>query len=160
MIGIREARKRGLAGVKVGDTFTTTRTFTQADVVCFGEISKDYNPVHFDQQFAQAGQFTGRICHGLLVASMVTEIGGQLGWLASGMRFDFKKPVYPGDRIECRLTIAALAGRRVRSEAVFVNQHGMTVMEAVVEGVVPDLRGKEVLQEMIAQDHAVNAREP
>lgn len=157
MIPIGEARKRGLKGVKVGDTFTATRTFTETDVLHFGEISKDYNPVHFDERFARAGRFTGRICHGLLVASMATEIGGQLGWLASGMRFEFKRPVYPGDRIECRLTIARFGeGGRVRGEGVFLNQHGMMVMEAVVEGIVPDLRCREVLETMVAEDEASN----
>lgn len=153
MIDICEARRRALTGVRVGDTFTTTRTFTEADVIRFAEISKDYNPVHFSEKFGRAGRFQGKICHGLLVASMATEIGGQLGWLASGMDFEFKKPVYPGDRIECRLTIAEFdSERRVCAEGVFLNQHGLVVMTAVVKGIVPGPGGREILGEMLGKD--------
>jgi 3-hydroxybutyryl-CoA dehydratase len=64
--------------------------------------------VHFDDRFAKVKEFHGRICHGLLVVSILTEIGGQIGWLASGMSFRFKNPVYFGDTIECRFTITEL----------------------------------------------------
>ncbi len=32
-----------------------------------------------------------KYAHGLLVGSMLTEIGGQLGWLATEMDFKFQK---------------------------------------------------------------------
>jgi acyl dehydratase len=66
MTGFRE---RAAEGLQVGDTFSTTRTFTDDDVVLFARISRDYNPVHFDDRFAKAKNFSAPICHGLLVAS-------------------------------------------------------------------------------------------
>src|SRR5258705_5154875 len=86
-------RKRAIAGLKPGDSFSVSRTFTEQDTMIFADISRDYNPVHFDDRFADAKNFRGRICHGLLVASLATEIGGQNGWFASGMTFRFQKPV-------------------------------------------------------------------
>jgi len=82
-----DSRNKAIAGLKPGDSFAVSRTFTEQDTSIFADISRDYNPVHFDDRFANAKGFPGRICHGLLVASMVTEIGGQIGWLASGMTF-------------------------------------------------------------------------
>src|SRR5262245_2968523 len=98
-------REKAIAGLNRADCFAVSRTFTEKDTLAFAEISRDYNPVHFDDRFAQVKKFGGRICHGLLVASLVTEMGGQIGWLASEMNFRFRKPVYFGDTIECRLTI-------------------------------------------------------
>ena len=113
-----QIRKQAIAGLQQGDSFTVSRTFTEQDTLAFAEISRDYNPVHFDDRFANAEKFRGRICHGLLVASLLTEIGGQIGWLASGMNFRFKKPVYFGDAIECCLTIVELDdGNRAKAEA-------------------------------------------
>ncbi|MDZ7699727.1 MAG: MaoC family dehydratase [Deltaproteobacteria bacterium] len=152
MIDIHETRKKGVQGVEVGDTFRATRTFTEADVVRFGEIIRDDNPVHFNEAFADVKGLNGRICHGLLVAGMATEIGGQLGWLASEMLFKFRKPVYPGDCIECRLTITALMGDgRVSGEAVYLNQNGVTVLEAVVKGIAAGEAEKAILCQIVAQ---------
>lgn len=94
-------RERAAEGLQVGDLFRATRTYTDDDVKRFAEISRDYNPIHFDARFAEARNFSEPICHGLPAASLVTEIGGQIGWLASFMHFRFKGPVYVGETIMC-----------------------------------------------------------
>jgi 3-hydroxybutyryl-CoA dehydratase len=104
-------RQKANAGMRIGDSITVSRTFTAQDALTFADIRRDYNPVHFDDRFAQVKNFQGRICHGLLVASILTEVGGQIGCLASGMNFVFKKPVYFGDTIACHFTITALDER-------------------------------------------------
>jgi hypothetical protein len=38
-------RNRAIEGLRPGDAFTVTRTFTEKDVLWFGDISRDYNPV-------------------------------------------------------------------------------------------------------------------
>jgi 3-hydroxybutyryl-CoA dehydratase len=150
-------RKRAIAGLKLGDSFTVSRTFTEQDTIAFADISRDYNPVHFDDRFANAKNFRGRICHGLLVASMVTEIGGQIGWLASGMNFRFKNPVYFGDTIECSLTITELDDRnRAKAEAVFKNQHNETVIEAQITGIIPGPQERSVMEAMLAEGDPTN----
>ena len=49
MTGIRP---RAAEGLQVGDTFKVSRTFTRDEVMRFADISRDYNPVHFDARFA------------------------------------------------------------------------------------------------------------
>jgi 3-hydroxybutyryl-CoA dehydratase len=123
----------------------------------FAEVSRDYNPVHFDDRFAEVKGFTGRICHGLLVGSMLTEIGGQIGWLASGMNFRFKKPVYFGDAIACCLTITEVDEReRAMADAVFMNQNGEVVIEASITGIVPGGVERRVLAAMMAEGDPTN----
>jgi 3-hydroxybutyryl-CoA dehydratase len=150
-------RKKAIAGMKQGDSFAISRTFTEQDTIAFADISRDYNPVHFDHRFAKVKNFHGRICHGLLVASMLTEIGGQIGWLASGMNFRFKKPVYFGDTIECRFIITDLDNRnRAKAEAVFKNQHDDIVIEAYLTGNIPDFPEKRVMELMMAEGDPTN----
>jgi 3-hydroxybutyryl-CoA dehydratase len=150
-------RKQAIAGLKLGDSFSVSRTFTEQDTIAFADISGDYNPVHFDDRFANAKNFRGQICHGLLVASLATEIGGQIGWLASGMNFRFKKPVYFGDTIECSLTITKLDDRnRAKAEAVFKNQHNETVIEAQITGVIPGPEERRVMEAMMAEGDPTN----
>jgi len=125
--------------------------------MAFADLSRDYNPVHFDDRFAKVKNFRGRICHGLLVASLLTEIGGQIGWLASGMNFRFKKPVYFGDTIECRFTITELDERnRAKAEAVFKNQQDEIVLEAHLTGIVPGSPEQHTMQAMVAEGDPTN----
>ena len=150
-------RMKAIKGISVGDKFITSRTFTEQHVMDFAKISRDYNPFHFDERFAKAMKFNGKICHGLLVASMVTEIGGQLGWLATEMDFKFQKPVYFGDTIKLDLTIIAIDENGLAtSEVVFTNQDGATVLEAVVKGFAPGKPGKQVIRAMIAEGDPTN----
>lgn len=145
-------RKKTVEGLKQGDSFTVSRTFTEQDTIAFAEISKDYNPVHFDDRFAQTRNFRGRICHGLLVGSLLTQVGGQIGWLASGMNFRFRKPVFFGDTIECRFTITELdESGKAKAEAVFTNQDKDVVIEAIVTGIIPGPAQKRVMQQMLAE---------
>jgi 3-hydroxybutyryl-CoA dehydratase len=153
-----DIRNKAIAGLKRGDSFAVSRTFTEHETLAFAAISRDYNPVHFDVRFAQVKQFQGRICHGLLVASLLTEIGGQLGWLASGMQFRFKKPVYFGDTITCGLTITEVDERnRATAAAVFTNQQGEIVLEASLTGIVPGMPEKRVMESMLAEGDPTNA---
>ena len=123
----------------------------------FGDISRDYNPVHFDNRFARVKQYKNRICHGLLVASMITEIGGQIGWLATGMDFRFIRPVYFGDKIHCLFTIGELdENGRAKAEAVYTNQNGATVLRAVITGIVPGPGEREVLRAMMEEGDPTN----
>ena len=150
-------REKAIAGLDRGDCFAISRTFTETDTMAFADISRDYNPVHFDDRFAQVKNFRGRICHGLLVTSLVTEMGGQIGWLASEMNFRFRKPVYFGDTIECRLTITELDERnRAKAEAVFKNQDGEIVIEAHLAGIVPGLAEKQVMSAMVEEGDVTN----
>ncbi len=150
-------RKKAIEGIKVGDVFTVTRRFSEADMTKFADITSDYNPIHFNDRFATVKRFDGRICHGLLVASILTHIGGQIGWLASRMDFRFKKPVYFGDTIQCSLVITKIdQNGRSEAEAVFKNQDTVTVLEALLTGIIPGAEEKQVLKAMLAEGDPTN----
>ncbi len=150
-------RSKAIEGLRVGDTFSVSRRFTEQDVLQFAEISRDYNPVHFDERFAKVKHFNGPVCQGLLVASLVTEIGGQIGWLASGMEFKFIKPVYFGDTVKCDFTITDISdGGQARGEGVFTNKDQATVLLAVVTGFIPGAEEKQVMKAMVAEGDPTN----
>ena len=145
-------RKQTILGLTVGETFTVSRKFTEQDMLTFANITRDFNPIHFDDRFVAAKKLNGRICHGLLVGSLLTEIGGQIGWLASEMNFRFKKPVYFGDTIECSLTITKIDGRnRARADVIYRNQDGTIVLEAELAGILPGNPEREILNAILAE---------
>lgn len=67
----------------------------------------DYNPVHCDARYAEIRRFKAPIAHGLLV----TEIVGQISWLASGMSFEVKRPASAADQITYRRIIVHINER-------------------------------------------------
>ncbi|MBR9987335.1 MAG: MaoC family dehydratase N-terminal domain-containing protein, partial [Desulfosarcina sp.] len=84
---------------------------------------------------------------------MITEVGGQMGWLASGMNFRFIKPVYFNDTITCRCTLTTVDEKnRAEVEAVFTNQHDEIVLEASLFGVLPNARERKVLQDLLESE--------
>ena len=150
-------RQRAVKGLKAGDTFTYSRTFTQEETVSFGDMTRDYNPIHYDLRWAEAKGFKGLICHGLLVGSMVCEMGGQVGWLATGMKFKYIRPVYFGDTITCKITITRIEDNgRAEAEAVFFNEADQQVCYASLTGRLPLNNEREILKRMIDEGDPTN----
>jgi acyl dehydratase len=143
-------RIKAIQGLRKGDSFSYTREFTREETLSFGDMTRDYNPVHYDLRWAEIKGFKDSICHGLLVGSMLCEFGGQVGWLATGMSFKFIKPVYFGDRIRCAVTITKIADNgRAEAEAFFTNQDEEKVCRAHLTGRVPLNPEQGLLKQMI-----------
>ena len=122
--------------LRVGQTFTFRRTFTDGDVAMFCGVTGDYNPYHLDEAFARETWFGRRNIPGLLTASLVTHIGGLIGFLATEMSFEYLAAVYVGDTITCTVTMTEKdeAKRLVRGTASYVNQDGEEVLRARFSG--------------------------
>ena len=91
------------------------------------------------------------------MASLITEMGGQLGWLAVRMDLTFKRPVYVGDTVRCTLTITELDEKglaEVRADCR--NQEGGIVLEAFLTGVVPQEEQREILKVMVEEGDPTN----
>ncbi len=87
----------------LGQKFQLVKTFNEEEVLFFSKLSKDDNPIHFDEEYAIDSIFKQRIVQGPFVMSL---IGGVLGshlpgpgtiYLSQSTRF--LKPVYIGDTI-------------------------------------------------------------
>jgi 3-hydroxybutyryl-CoA dehydratase len=74
---------------------------TQQHINMYAEASRDFNPIHINEEFAKKTAAGGTIAHGMLnlayVSQMMTSAFGR-SWLENG-RFNirFKMPARPGD---------------------------------------------------------------
>lgn len=152
-IEMQKIREATIKGLQAGQVFVVSRTFNEEDILQFARLSRDYNPIHFNDAFVKSKKLDRRICHGLLVAGMLTEIGGQIGWLASGMDLKFLKPVYINDTINCEFTIIEITQRnRAKAEVVFKNQSEEIVLTAVLTGILPSKQEREILKSIEKND--------
>jgi 3-hydroxybutyryl-CoA dehydratase len=86
-----------LNDLNVGDTFRKEYSVSDSDVQKFGEISGDFNPAHFNDEYAKGTVFKGRIAHGMISLAKFSGIFGMdvpgLGAIWGGQSVKFLAPV-------------------------------------------------------------------
>ncbi len=121
--------------IKIGDSASITKTFNDADVRSFAEISGDKNPIHLDDEYAEKTQFKRRLVHGLLAAGLISAvIGMELpgeGSIYLNQSLSFRAPVFIGDRITATVTVVKLREDKpiITLETVCKNQDEKVVIE-------------------------------
>lgn len=79
------------------------RVVTQEHINLYAQASRDFNPIHIDQDFARKTPLGGTVAHGMLilayVSQMMTVAFGQ-SWLSGGkLNVRFRAPARPGETI-------------------------------------------------------------
>ena len=121
--------------IKPGDVFVLERTFSESDVRTFTTISGDDGVHHVTPDTR------GRLMlQGLLTATLVTQFGGAIDFLASEMTFRFHRPAFAGDTIRCDGRCESAEDEEGRRAYAFSfslkNQVGKEVLSGTVRGVV------------------------
>ena len=80
-----------------------TRVVKQENINLYARASRDFNPIHIDEDFARKTPLGGTVAHGILilayVSQMMTAAFGQK-WLNGGkLNVRFRAPARPGDTI-------------------------------------------------------------
>ncbi len=121
--------------IKMGQSAEVVHTVTEDDIQIFGNLSGDYNPLHFDEDWAKTTMFGGRIAHGILTASFVsTAIGMKLpgpGTIYMSQSMRFLGPVRIGDTITARVEVIMLNDEkeRITLKTTCINQDSKIVMD-------------------------------
>ena len=79
------------------------KRITQENINLYAEASKDFNPIHIDDDFAKKTPLGGTIAHGMLILAYVSQmmtVAFGRSWLVGGkLNVRFKAPARPGDTI-------------------------------------------------------------
>lgn len=133
------SRKAVIDDFEVGQHATFTKTFSEADVEKFIDITSDVNPLHVDDAFASQTPFGRRVLHGMLTASLFSTMVGMLipgtGAIYRSQTLAFLRPVYIGDTITAHFVVRAIdrAKHRLDIESWMENQNGERVIEGKCE---------------------------
>ena len=129
--------------VEVGAKITRTKTFTDADVRGFAQVSGDTNPIHLDDAYAAATRFGQRIVHGMLTTSLISaalanDLPGE-GTVYLSQTLQFKAPVFVGETLTATLEVTKFrAERRIATlSTICTNQDGKVVLEGEAVVLVP-----------------------
>lgn len=90
--------------MKIGEQLESiNKSVNTKNIHLYADVSGDFNPIHIDKEFGEASQFGSNIAHGMMVASLISELmTGNFGyaWYSSGtMKIRFRSPVLPNDHI-------------------------------------------------------------
>ena len=122
-------------GLSVGQKASRSMTVTADDVQKFAELSGDYNPLHFDDEFAAKTRFgrlvaQGGLTTGLLHALVAMDMPGP-GTVFLSQNWKFTAPVYIGDSITAEAEILSIHENKPVTQLAIVikNQDGEIVLE-------------------------------
>lgn len=86
------------------------RTITETDIVLHAGQSGDFYPHHMDAEWCKTQPFQQRIAHGTLIFTIgVGQTAGEINPIAMSYGYEklrFPKPVFIGDTLRTRVTIA------------------------------------------------------
>lgn len=128
--------------IEVGETAQFSKTLTEADVAMFCAISGDFDPIHVDEEYARRTPFGRRIAHGILSMALLSTVSAMMSrraiergsrGISVSMGYDrvrFLKPVFIGDTLTARYTVASIDRDKSRSHSKVevVNQLGELVV--------------------------------
>lgn len=102
----------------VGREYRETIKITDDMVRKFAELTGDMNPLHLDESFARKSRFGKRICHGMLVASMISRIMGMNfpgpGTVIVKQLLKYRAPVYVDETVEVRVIVLEINSDKKR----------------------------------------------
>ena len=120
--------------MNVGQPASRELTVTSDTVRSFAELTGDFNPLHFDEAFANGTRFKGLIAQGgiatgLLHALVAMDLPGP-GSVFMRQNWSFPKPVYIGDTIKATGAIMTFNQRRSIATMEFrvIDQNGQDVL--------------------------------
>ncbi|MBI4180773.1 MAG: MaoC family dehydratase [Chloroflexi bacterium] len=126
-----------LSGLNEGMTLPRLKkAVTQQNINLYAQASRDFNPIHIDQDFAQKTSLGGTIAHGMLIlayiSQMMTTAFGQ-SWLSGGkLNVRFRAPARPGDTIAVSGKIRQVTKSEdhtlISCEVLCANQNGESVI--------------------------------
>jgi phosphate acetyltransferase len=125
---------RTIAELQEGDHAELSRVVANDDIADFVDAVGDYNPVHSDPDYAATTIFKHPIAPGIFTAGLISAVIGTTlpgpGAIYLSQSLKFTKPVFAGDTITARVTIAEVLRERnrIRLHTVCVNQRGEEVL--------------------------------
>jgi acyl dehydratase len=122
-----------------GQHASITKTFTEADLQRFIEITGDVNPLHVAEEFAASTPFGRRVLHGMLTASIFSTMVGMLlpgtGAIYRSQTLRFLRPVHIDETVTAHFVVRSVdrTKHRLEIDAWIENEAGEHVIEGTCE---------------------------
>ena len=93
----------------IGMTSSHSMVVSEEDVINFSKITGDINPIHLDENYAEASIFGKRVAHGMLCGSLFSTIFGSKfpgeGCVYLEQNLSFRKPIFLNDKVNAKVDL-------------------------------------------------------
>ena len=139
--------KHPLGNLHVGSVGTWQRVMKPEYTAMYAEITGDYNPLHFQSDYAKSTRMQGLVCHGGLASGMLNalvaeEIPGP-GSVFMKQELEYTAPTRPGDTLIATGTVTWIHETKPVCH--------LDVSVKIKESNVEVLKGKVVVYRMLPQ---------
>ncbi|CAM3693350.1 MaoC family dehydratase [Aquirufa aurantiipilula] len=124
----------------IGDSYEIEFSFNQEQVNDFCKISGDFNPLHWDEEFAAQTVFKKPIIHGALIASVFSRVMGMefpgQGSVYLSQLSEFKRPLYVGQVYQAKFTVTHIDSIKHTAEIqtqVFDKERGKLMVDGMAK---------------------------
>lgn len=126
-----------------GRSHTKKFQITDETVKQFAEASRDWNPIHLDEEYAKGTIFKRRVCHGMLIAGLFSAVIGNefpgQGTIYVTQTLKFRRPVFVGDEVTIVVKVLEiLEKKRVKLETVCMNNEDEVAVTGEAVVIPPD----------------------
>ena len=119
----------------VGQKATRTLTFTEESVKAYAAMTGDYNPLHFDRDFAAKTRFKNLVVRGGVTAGILNALVGMdkpgPGTVFMNQNLQYTAPVFIGDSITAEAEILEIHQTKpvTKLKMTVIRQTGEKVLE-------------------------------
>ena len=131
--------------MEIGQSYSEKVKISEADVRAFADLSKDFNPLHLDCEYARTTIFERPICHGALVTASFSKIlatnlpGPGTVYLSQESRF--QKPIFWDEEFHVVVTVTEALGRdRFKLHTQVMKQDGSLAVDGIASDVIAHSR--------------------
>ncbi len=136
--------------IQIGETFRLEKTFSIEEIDHFAALTGDYSPLHMDQDYAITSGFEGRVIHGMLLASLFSNLigmripGKHALYLAQDLAF--RRPVIAGESVTALIRVT---GKNPTTRTILLSTEIRNAADQVAAGGVArvKVRDEEVVEE-------------
>jgi 3-hydroxybutyryl-CoA dehydratase len=125
--------------VRIDQEYSASFTISDEMVKTFAEITGDKNPVHLDEEYAKNTRFKKRICHGMLVASLISKVLGMdfpgPGTILVRQQLSYRAPVFVGETVKVHVKVVDKKEEKQRLilQTNVIKSDGTVAIEGQVE---------------------------
>lgn len=126
--------------ISVGDTASMKKFVSAKDVTSFAEIFEDKESFHVSDEAALNSPFKKKICHGMHIASYISELVGKqlpgFGTIYLSQTINFKNPLFIDSEILVEVKVLEkMKSNNIRLFTRILDHEGRTILdgEAIVK---------------------------
>ena len=137
MYHLIESKNLSFDEIQIGKKASFDKKITKEMVENFAQLSGDFNPLHMNEEYAKKTSFGKRVCHGMLLSSLFSQLVGMFlpgkNSLYFSQSLNFQSPCFIDDEvtIEGEIIEKSAALQMITLKTQITNQHGKCILDGL-----------------------------